>query len=140
MLLRTLKELQIAVAIATTLALGAGLLWPGAMGLMLTPLGLVYVFWAARAALDRPLSIRLAFASTLIVAVFLGAFATLVAAAAFDTGGAESVPRFPEAQAEAQREERFQAGVLLLIGAAAWVVVGLHGAAREWAFSRDEPT
>lgn len=147
----TLKTLQLAVAIATTLALAAGLLWPGAMGLFLVPVGLLYVIWAARAALNRPLSIWLAFISTLTVAIFLGAFSVSLALYAFrghdandgpppaafvdSNGNLVQVP-LQGAQPQVDRRERIQAGILLLIGAGAWVVIALHALEWRWAFLR----
>lgn len=150
MRIRTLKTLQLAVAIATTTALAAGLLWPGAMGLLLVPVGLLYVIWATRAAFDRPFSIWLAFVSTLTVALFLGAFSVSVAmyafradaandgspAVAFDSTGSIVQAPLQGPQPQIDRRERIHAGILLLIGASAWAVIALHGLEWRWAFLR----
>lgn len=154
MLVRSLKGIQLAVAIATTLALGAGLLLPGVMGLFLVPLGLLYVIWAVRAALDHRLSIWLSFAATTLVAVLLGAFGVSTAVLTLDrsesatplvavdpTGNVvelppEALPRMRQVQARIDRRDRFHASALILIGLGAWVVVGLHAHEWRWAFVR----
>jgi 4-amino-4-deoxy-L-arabinose transferase-like glycosyltransferase len=157
MLVRSLKGIQLAVAIATTLALGAGFLWPGAMGLFLVPLALLYVIWAIRAALNHRLSIWLSFASTITIAVFLGAFGVSIAVSTFRAGDPndkviplvamdaagnvaelppEALPRLQQVQAQIDRRDRVHASLLLLIGLGAWLVVGLYALEWRWAFVR----
>ena len=156
-LLRTLKGIQLAVAIATTLALAAGLLWPGIMGLFLVPLPLFYVIWASRAALNHSVSIWLSFAATIVVAVFVGAFGVSMAVSTFaarqPNGGAipmvavdpignvvelspEAMPQLRLIQAQIDRREQIHASVLLAIGLAAWLVLGLYALEWRWAFAR----
>ena len=156
-MLRSLKGLQLAVAVATTMALGAGLVWPGVMGLFVVPVAVLYVIWAVRAASNHRLSIWLALVSTITVAVFLGALGTSMAVYAFaridpmdsvaplvavDPAGnvvelpLEAVPRLQQLQAQIDRRDRIHASTLLLIGLAAWVVVGLHAVEWRWAFAR----
>lgn len=160
MLVRSLKGIQLAVAIATTLALGAGLLLPGVMGLFLVPLALFYIVWAFRAALDHSLSIWLSFASTIIVAVLLGAFGVSMAVSAvgardpidrvpplvaMDPAGnivelsLEALPGLQELQAQIDRRDRVHASLLLVIGLAAWLVLGLYALEWRWAFTRKVP-
>ncbi len=155
MLLRSLKGLQLTVAVATTVALGAGLLWPGVMGLFLVPLALLYVIWAIRAALNHSLSIWLSFISTMVVAVFLGAFGVSMAVSTFgarapidrvvplvamDPAGnvvelsPEALPRL--LQAQINRRSRVHALILLAIGLVAWLAVGLYALEWRWAFTR----
>lgn len=157
MLVRSLKGIQLAVAMATTLALGAGLLWPGAMGLFLVPLASLYVIWAIRAALNHRLSIWLSFASTLTVALFLGAFGVSMAVATLGAGDPndrmmplvamnpagnvvqlppEALPQLQQMQAQIDRRDRVHASMLLLIGLGAWLVVGLYALEWRWAFVR----
>ena len=157
MLLRSLKGIQLAVAVAITLALGAGLLWPGVMGLLLVPLALLYVIWAIRAALNHRFSIWLSFISTMVVAVFLGAFGVWTAVSTLGASGPieravplvamdpagnvvelspEALPRLQQIQAQINRRARVHALILLVIGLAAWLVVGLYALEWRWAFIR----
>lgn len=157
MLLRCLKGSQLAVAIATTFALGAGLLLPGVMGLFMVPLALLYVIWVIRAALDHRLSIWLSFASTLAVAVLLGASAVSMTVSTFEAGDPrgraiplvamdpagnvvelppEALPRLRQVQAQIDRRDRVHMSILLLIGLGAWVVIGLYAFEWRWAFVR----
>lgn len=157
MTVRILKGVQLAVAIATALALGAGLLWPGVMGLFLVPVPLLYVIWAIRAAFNHRLSIWLSFASTVAVAVFIGAFSFSVGNSAFgdrdtshrvvplvvtDPAGnvvelpPEALPQLQQMQAQIDRRHRVHAAILILIGMSAWLVVGLYALEWRWAFVR----
>ena len=157
MLLRCLKGTQLAVAIATNFALGAGLLLPGVMGLFMVPLAVLYVIWVIRAALDHRLSIWLSFASTLAVAVLLGAFAVSMAVSTIEAGDAsdraiplvamdpagnvvqlppEALPRLRQVQARIDRRDRVHMSILLSIGLGAWVVIGLYAFEWRWAFVR----
>lgn len=149
-LVRCLKRTQLAVAIATTLAFGVGLVYPGVMGLFVVPVTLIYVIWAVRAALNHRLSIWLSLASTIMVAVFLGALGASFALSTFRslderaiplvaidpaTGNVielppEFLPQLQQGQAHADRRNRIHASILLLIGLGAWLVIGLH--AKEW--------
>lgn len=156
-LLRSLKGVQLAVAIATTVAIGVGLVWPGVMGLFFVPVASLYVIWAVRATLNHRLSIWLSLASTITVAVFVGALGASMAVSAFasvdpndrviplvvtDAAGnvvelpPEAAPRLQQLQAQIDWRNRLHASTLMLIGLAAWVVVGLHAVEWRWAFAR----
>jgi hypothetical protein len=127
------------------------------MGIFLLPAGLLYVIWAARAALNRPLLIWLALVSTLIIAVFLGAFGLSKAVSSFGAGDpngrptplvaidptgtvvelpTEALPRLQRIQSQIDKRDRIHATILVLIGTGAWVVVGLYALEWRWAFSR----
>lgn len=159
-MLRCLKGMQLAVAVATMLALGAGLLWPGAMGFFIMPFGLLYVIWAIRAAFDKRFSIWLAFTSSLVVAVFLGTFVVAMAFSTFKagyisggelplvttdpTGNVVQVQLSPEAfsklqqvQAQVNRRDQIHALLLLLIDLGAWIVIVLYAFQWRWAFARN---
>jgi len=126
------------------------------MGLFLVPLALVYVVWAFRAALNHSLSIWLSFASTIIVAVFLGAFGVSMTVSTFgakdpidsvlpliamDAAGnivelsPEALPRLREIQVQLDRRDRVHASLLLVISLAAWLVLGLYALEWRWAFT-----
>jgi len=157
MLLRSLKGLQLAVAIATIVASLTGLLLPGVMSLFLVPLALLYMIWAARATRNHRFSIWLSFASTIVVAVLVGALSVsmttstfsprapserVIAPVAVDPVGnvvelpPEVVPKLEQMQARIDRRERVHALALLTIGLAAWLVVALHALEWRWAFTR----
>lgn len=160
MLLLCLKGTQLSVAIATTFVLGAGLLLPGAMALFVVPLALLYVIWAIRAAFDKRLSIWLSFVSTLAVAVLLGALAVPLAVSRYEGGGPnnaiplvamdptgnvvqlppEALPRLREMQAQIDRRGRIHASILLSIGVAAWLVIGMYAFEWRWAFFARRPS
>jgi hypothetical protein len=106
--------------------------------------------WAIRAALDRPLSIRLAFVATLAVALSVGAFgASLASSSIFPEGpNAGPPPRgamnaagnsveLPSQAfaAHVERRDRLQAAILLLVATSAWAVVALYALERRWAFA-----
>ena len=156
-LVRCLKGIQLTVAIATMLALGAGLVWPGAMGLFIMPLGLLYVIWAIRAALDYRLSIWLSFVSTIAVAILLGAFVVSRALSTFEAGDLngravplvttdpagnvvqlppQALPQFQQIQAQVNRRDRIHISLLLLIDLGAWLVIGLYAFEWRWAFAQ----
>lgn len=157
MLLRILKGIQLVVAIAITLATGAGWILPGVMALFVMPVLLLYLIWTVRAAFNHRLSIWLALLSTTSVAVLLGAMgvsmlnntvlagdprARQIPLVALGPQGVvvrlspEALPELRRIQAEIDRRERLHASVLLLIGMGAWVVVGLHVMEWRWAFGR----
>lgn len=159
MVVRSLKRIQLAVAIATTVASLTGLLLPGVMSLLLAPLALLYVIWAARATLNHRFSIWLSFASTIVVAVLVGALGVSMTASTFGTrvpserviapvavnpaGNVVEVPpealaRLEQMQARIDRRERAQALALLTIGLAAGLVVALYALEWRWAFTRQE--
>jgi hypothetical protein len=127
------------------------------MGLFLVPLALLYVVWAFRAAFDHSLSIWLSFASTITIAVALGAVGASMSVSTFgarvpidrmlppvamDPAGnivelpPEALPRLQEIQAQIDRRNRLHASLLLAIGLAAWLVVSLYALAWRWAFTR----
>ena len=156
MFLRSLKWLQLAVAIAMTAASVTGLLLPGVMSLLLAPFTLLYVVWAARSVRDHRVSIWLALASTVAVAILVGALGAsmtkstfgarpfsdrIVAPVIVDPAGGmteprlEVVPRFEQIQAQIERRERLHALVLLALGLTAWLVVGLYVVEWRWAFT-----
>lgn len=156
MFVRSLKRVQVAVAISTTLALAAGFLWPGVMGLFLVPVAVIYVVWAVRAALDHRVSIWLSFVSTLMVAVFSGSLGVSMAVSSFRPDGpsdgaiphvaiepsgnvvelpADALPRLQQMQAEIGRRDKIQASILLLIGLGGWLVLGMYAFEWRWAFS-----
>jgi len=157
MFVRSLKGIQLAVAIATIVASLAGLLLPGVMSLLLAPLALLYVIWAARATLNHRFSIWLSFASTIVVAVLVGALGVsmttstfsarvpgerMIGPVAVDPAGKvvelppEVLPRLEQMQARIDRRERVHALALLTIGVAAWLVVALYALEWRWAFTR----
>lgn len=159
--IRILKGAQVLVAIATTLAVGAGFLWPGAMALFVLPIVLLYVIWAVRAAFDRRLSVWLSFATTLAVALFIGTiafwsvldlsadreeFSSADTPVAVDAAGsmvelsAEVLPEWRQAQARIYEKNRLyrrvHAGMFTLISLAAWVVVILSVLEWRWLSGR----
>jgi predicted PurR-regulated permease PerM len=157
MRLRILKGIQLMVAIAITLATGAGWLWPGVMALFVMPAFLLYVIWTVRAAFNHRLSVWLALLSTTVVAVLLGALGVSMVTNTFRSGDPrasqiplvalspqgvvvrlppEALPELRRIQAEIDRRERLHASVLLLIGIGAWVVMGLHVMEWQWACGR----
>jgi hypothetical protein len=155
MFLRSLKRLQLAVAIATTAASLTGQLLPGVMSFLLAPLALLYVIWAARSARDHRFSIWLALASTVLVAVLVGALGASMTSATFGAGpfseraiapvvvdqagivepSLQALPGFDQIQAQIDRRERVHALTLLAIGLAAWLATGLHVLEWRWALT-----
>ncbi|MDT8398601.1 MAG: hypothetical protein RQ899_08310, partial [Pseudomonadales bacterium] len=120
-------------------------------------LGLLYVIWAIRAALGHRFSIWLSFASTLAVAVLLGAFAISMALLTFGAGDLndgtiplvamdprgkvvqlplEALPQLQQTQARIDLRDRIHTSLLLLIDLGAWLVIGLYASEWRWAFGR----
>ena len=152
--LRYLKSVQLVVAIATTLLLGAGLVPPDpVISLFLVPFGALYGVWAVRSLYDRRWSIWLAFVSTIMVALVMGALGGLMThsalsshpyhpAVALDaTGAVVELPPgalqvLEHSQAQSDRRERAHAAILLFVAAGACAVLVLYAFEWRWAFMR----
>jgi hypothetical protein len=155
MALRFLKALQLVVAIATTLLLGAGLVPPDpVVSFLLVPFGVLYVFWAIRCLYDRRWSIWLACVSTIMVAIVMSALGGAMThsalsshryypAVAVDATGAVvalppgALPAMEHSQTLSERHARAHAAILLLVAAGAWVVLILCAFEWRWAFTRN---
>jgi hypothetical protein len=154
---RILKGTQVLVAIATTLTVGAGLLWPGAMAGFVLPIFLLYFMCAIRAAFDHRLSIWFSFAMTFAIALFIGTLAFwrtfdismhrqgfdgASTSIAVDAGGGiielsnEALPEVRDAQARIDQQNRFHTGIFSLISLAAWLVVILSLIEWRWLSGR----
>ncbi len=153
--LRFLKAVQLVVAIATTLLLGAGLVPPDpVVSFLLVPFGVLYVVWAVRTLYDGRWSIWLACVSTVMVAIVMSALGGATAPSAFSsqryypavavdaTGAAVelppgALPALEHSQALSDRNARAQAAMLLLVAAGAWAVLVLYAVEWRWAFMRN---
>lgn len=157
-----LKITQIVVAISTTIAIGAGLVWPGMMVVFVVPVLLVYVVWTIRAAWDHRLSILLSLMGTTLVAVFIGGLGLATMLWTFgsrhttptdapiplvnSTGEivlveptAERLTQVAQAQMQVDQRARIEGVVLSVIGLGAWFVIGMYSVERKWALGRTNP-